>query len=130
MFTIAEITTAHSKVKSGADFPKYIQDLVRLGVQKYESHVSDGHVTYFGNANFSVTSPAMYEEITVSDKSDDEKLRHALKIHQQGETDYHTFCLQVAEAGVEKWQVDMQLLTCTYFDKSGGQMVVEKIPNI
>lgn len=27
MFTITQIENAHSKVKSGADFPKYIQDL-------------------------------------------------------------------------------------------------------
>ena len=30
MFTIAQIKEAHDKVKSGADFPKYIQDLINL----------------------------------------------------------------------------------------------------
>jgi hypothetical protein len=30
MFTIEQIDQAHSKVKSGADFPKYIQDLKNL----------------------------------------------------------------------------------------------------
>jgi hypothetical protein len=33
MFTIAQIKKAHSKVKSGEDFPVYIQDLIALGVQ-------------------------------------------------------------------------------------------------
>jgi hypothetical protein len=27
MFTLQEIKDAHSKVKSGADFPKYVHDL-------------------------------------------------------------------------------------------------------
>ncbi len=27
MFTVEQIKTAHSKVKSGADFPAYIQDI-------------------------------------------------------------------------------------------------------
>ena len=27
MFTVEQITQAHSHVKSGADFPKYIQDI-------------------------------------------------------------------------------------------------------
>ena len=30
MFTIKQIKDAHSKVKSGADFPKYMQDIIVL----------------------------------------------------------------------------------------------------
>ncbi len=37
MFTIAQIKEAHDKVKSGADFPKYIQDLINLGVIGYDT---------------------------------------------------------------------------------------------
>jgi hypothetical protein len=32
MFAVEQIKTAHSKVKSGADFPAYIQDIKKLGV--------------------------------------------------------------------------------------------------
>ena len=32
MFTIQQIKDAHSKVKSGADFPQYMQDIIALGV--------------------------------------------------------------------------------------------------
>ena len=32
MFTIQQIKEAHSKVKSGSDFPKYVQDIIALGV--------------------------------------------------------------------------------------------------
>lgn len=31
MFTIEQIKTAHSQVKSGADFPAYIQEIKKLG---------------------------------------------------------------------------------------------------
>ena len=34
IFELKEINEAHSKVESGADFPKYIQDLIKLGVTK------------------------------------------------------------------------------------------------
>lgn len=34
MFTIQQIKDAHSKVKSGADFPAYIQDIKKLGVDR------------------------------------------------------------------------------------------------
>ena len=46
MFTLDQIKAAHSQVKSGADFPKYIQDIGKLGVLKYEHFVADGHTTY------------------------------------------------------------------------------------
>ena len=41
MFTLEQIKSAHSKVKSGADFPNYVQDIIKLGVIFYETHVSD-----------------------------------------------------------------------------------------
>ncbi len=45
MFTVEQIKTAHSKVKSGADFPAYIQDINKLGVASYETFVTDGHTS-------------------------------------------------------------------------------------
>ena len=32
MFTVEQIKAAHSKVKSGADFPAYIQEIKALGL--------------------------------------------------------------------------------------------------
>ena len=51
-----------------------------------------------------------------------------LKTHQQGGTDYPTFCNDCAKSGVEKWIVDMKRMTCTYYDKKGNEMLVEQIP--
>lgn len=36
MFTIHQIKEAHAKVKTGADFPSYIQDLTALGIERYD----------------------------------------------------------------------------------------------
>jgi hypothetical protein len=44
MFTVEQIKTAHGKVKSGADFPAYIQDIKKLGVTSYETFVTDGRL--------------------------------------------------------------------------------------
>lgn len=128
MFTIEQIKAAHSKVRSGADFPKYIQELINLGVVSYDAFVADGHTEYFGEADFQLRSAAKYETIPVAESGGIEKFKHYLKIHQQGETDYLTFCSHCAESGVEKWRVDTKRMTCTYFDKNGDQMLVEKIP--
>jgi hypothetical protein len=35
MCTVAQIKAAHSKVKSGADFPAYIKESKALGVTQY-----------------------------------------------------------------------------------------------
>jgi len=47
MFTIEQIKDAHAKVKSGADFPAYVQEVIRLGVTRYETYVADGQTHYF-----------------------------------------------------------------------------------
>jgi uncharacterized protein YbcV (DUF1398 family) len=38
-------------------------------------------------------------------------------MHQQGKTDFPTFCKHAAETGVEKWRVDISQMTCTYLIK-------------
>jgi len=128
MFTIEQITAVHSKVKSGADFPAYVHDMKALGVVHYENHVSDGHTTHYGNDGFVLQGPARYAALSVSDSPSSEDLKRVIKEHQQGLTDFLTVSRQAAEAGVEKWQVHMIDLTCTYFDRSGAVMMVEEIP--
>jgi len=63
MFTIEQIKEAHAKVKSGADFPNYIQDLIILGVKGYDTFVSDGHTEYYGVNNYTVASEEKYRNI-------------------------------------------------------------------
>ncbi len=130
MFTIEQIKEAHAKVKSGADFPKYIQELKALGLVSYDNYVSDGHTLYRGAGGFSLVSDAKYPAMEVADTASVERLQHALIIHQQGQTDYPTFCKQAVEAGVERWTVNTVEMTCTYFDKAGNAMVVEEIPAV
>ena len=128
MFTVEQIKEAHSKVRSGADFPTYIQDLKKLGVTYYETFVADGHTDYYGIDNYKATSSAQYEVLTVADTSKGEQFKTDLKIHQKGKTDYPTFCSDCARAGIEKWAVSMKEMTCTYFDKAGNEILTEEIP--
>ncbi len=127
MFTIDQIKEAHSKVKSGTDFPTYIQALIKLGVIRYITYVTDGHTVYFGNNNYQVQSEAKYsikeiEEINVN------QFLQALKTHQDGQTDYLTFCSQSAGFGIDNWEVNTIEMTCTYHDKIRNKILIEKIP--
>jgi len=128
MFTIEQINEAHSKVKSGADFPEYIQDIKSLGVTAFETWVKDSHTDYSGTNNYQTSSKPLYEDLTIADNTNKEKFVCYLKSHQQGETDYFTFCKHCAETGIEKWLVSLNEMTCTYYDKAGNEILVEQIP--
>jgi uncharacterized protein YbcV (DUF1398 family) len=127
MFTLDQIKAAHSKVKSGADFPRYVQDLIQLGVSSYETFVADGNTIYKGQDNETVHSGAKYPALAVSDQSNKHQFTTDLKLHQQGGSDYPTFCQQSAAHGIEKWRSDLGKMTCTYYDKAGTEILVETI---
>ena len=128
MFTVEQIEQAHEKVKSGADFPKYIQEIKALGVVVFETWVTDSHTDYFGLDNYQTKSNPQYDTLTISEVTDKEKFSQYLKIHQQGQTDYYTFCTHCAETGIEKWIVSLDKMTCIYVDKTGNEIFEEKIP--
>lgn len=128
MFTIEQIKQAHDKVQTGADFKNYIQDIINLGVLGYDTFVNDGRVAYFGANNFSVSTSEKYPVIQIAPNANKERFIEFLVIHQDGQTDYLTFCKDAAKCGIAQWRVDIIEMTCTYFDVSGGAIVIEKIP--
>ncbi|WP_026450041.1 DUF1398 domain-containing protein [Aequorivita capsosiphonis] len=130
MFTIEAIELALSKTKSGAEFPKYIKEIKGMGVTAFETWVEDGHTNYFGKNEYQTESTPKYDTLTIATKSDKVKFSQYLKIHQKGETDYFTFCKHCAETGIEKWIVDLDKMTCTYYDKSENEILIEKVPTV
>jgi uncharacterized protein YbcV (DUF1398 family) len=128
MFTVEQIKAAHGKVKSGADFPAYIQEIKKMGVTHYEAYVADGHIDYHGVDNYTATVPPKYEPISIAKTPEIDKFKADLKAHQEGKTDYLTFINMCATFGIEKWVVFMEKMTCTYYDLAGNEILVEKIP--
>jgi len=129
MFTVQQIKEAHSKVASGADFPKYMQDIIALGVTSFETFVTDNHTNYYGKNNFQTASEGFTTTLKIAEKSNIEQFKSDLKAHQQGKTDYITFLNDCAKSGVEKWIVKMDKMTCIYYDLDENEMVVETIPS-
>lgn len=128
MFTVEQIKAAHSKVKSGADFPAYIQEIKKMGVTFYETYVNDGHTDYFGANDYKTTSIAKYDSQQIAKTTNIEQFKADLKAHQQGKTDFMTFIGMCATFGIEKWTVCMEKMTCTYYDLAGNEILVENIP--
>ncbi|QEC53519.1 uncharacterized protein YbcV (DUF1398 family) [Anseongella ginsenosidimutans] len=128
MFTLEQVKKALAKVKTGADFPAYVQELKKLGVTWYETFVSDVHSNYHGENGYTIPSPPIFAPVEIADVPSESRLREAIKKHQAGETGFPTIRQQAANAGVHKWKVDIQALTCTYYDRAGHVILVEEIP--
>lgn len=128
MFTIEQINTAHSKVKSGADFPAYIAELKKLGIVSYNAFVADGHIEYYGNNNYRINSSPKYSAVLIAGTANKEQFKADLRAHQQGKTDYPTFLNDCCKSGINKWIISMEKMTCSYYDKAGNEVVTELIP--
>ncbi|WP_292009348.1 DUF1398 family protein [Chryseobacterium sp.] len=129
-FTIDEIQEEHRKVKSGVDFPKYIKAIKEKGVVDYIVYVSDGRAVYFDQDGQNVSTGSKYETLTIAAELNLNEFVSRLKLHQQGGTDYLTFCNDCARNGVEGWKIDLEKMTCSYFDKAENEILVELIPTV
>lgn len=130
MFSIQQIKEAHAKVKSGVDFPFYIQELSTLGILCYEQWVQDGRTIFYGTNGFQLSSEAKYPAKIIDQNRDPNQFIRDLKAHQEGKTDYKTFCTDCAKSGIEKWVVDLQAMSCTYYDQVGNKILEELIPEV
>lgn len=133
-FSEEEIAKIRAKVKSGADFPREIQEFKEIGIISYDFLVESGECIYFGEENYSLKTPSEYknfpyEKLKTSLVASKEKLQNSLIIHQKGKTDFPTFCVQAALSGVKKWKIDLKEMACIYFDSNKKEILRENIPN-
>jgi len=130
MITQDQIRQAAEKVKSGADFPRFIQDLKALGITHYDTYVDNGSTCYYGAGDDRLETPGKYPAVDVQPVGAVGQLQAALASHQQGHTDYPTFCRQAAVAGVASWTTRLVEMTVSYCDKQGAVLLVEDIPSV
>lgn len=128
MFTQERIQLVHDRLKAGISFSEYIQELETLGVKAYHTYVKDGHSEYYDEKNQTLSSSPLYPNLVVSDTCNPNQFREYLELHQQGKTSYEMFCEHCAATGIEKWLVDLQKSTCTYFAKKNTLVFEEKFP--
>jgi uncharacterized protein YbcV (DUF1398 family) len=128
MFTLENIEAAHSKVKSGTDFPAYVQELISIGVSSYQIQVSDGKTIYSSTDGHTLSGIPKYKELSIHQKVDKEQFVTALKEHQNGITDFLTFCNDCAMSGIYSWKLDFVNMTCTYLSMDNEIVLIENIP--
>lgn len=127
MFTIQQIDELHERLGSAKTLAAYVQALHALGVEHYDSYLTDGHSEYFGTGGYTLVSPPVHEALTVADVGQRELFLQHLRRHELGETSYMDMSRGLAESGVEKWTVDTVAMTMTFYDRSGNAMRVDQI---
>lgn len=83
---------------------------------------------YYGANNYKNSTVAKYDTLPIAQVANIEQFTADLKAHQQGKSDYPTFCNECAKSGIQKWTVCMDTMTCTYYDLAGNEILVERIP--
>jgi uncharacterized protein YbcV (DUF1398 family) len=127
VFTVEQIEELHGRLGNAETLSHYVRALAALGVERYDSFVFDGHSEYLGYEAQLVISDAVHEELTVAESSDRDEFFDHLRRHEQGETSYLEMSTGLADSGIERWTVDTHAMTMTFYDRSGGVLLVEQI---
>ncbi len=128
MLTIDHISQIHASVKSGSNFPQYVQDLKALGLAYYDVFICDGHSEYHAVSGEQLQTPDKYQYLEIAPKANTQALRQTIRKHQRGQINFLTFCLQAAHAGVHAWRTDITHLRCIFYDRAGHEILIEPIP--
>jgi uncharacterized protein YbcV (DUF1398 family) len=127
MFTLDQIGEIHHRFGKQSTLVPYLQALKAIGVERYDSFVSDGHSVYYGKNNHKLISPPVHPKYSIADASNLEAMLNHLDIHQKGKTGYLEMTRGLADSGVEKWTFDTIKMTLTYYSWGEREMLVEQI---
>lgn len=126
MITKDAITKAQEEFGS-RNFPMLVQAFLDLGMVSNTVNIKDGKAIYNDKDGNQVAMAAFQVE-AVAENLDKDYFMQQLKLHQSGQTDFPTFCKDTADAGIYKWDVDLLVKTCTYFDLNDQMVYSEPIP--
>lgn len=124
-----EIEKVINAEKNAGEFAQLIQELKKLGVKRYDYLVAEGMYRYFDEES-SIDLKLNGVPKEVSDQSDSEAIKSAVKRAQSGEFDFETFCELAGKAGVPVWTSDLVSKQVTYYDNHHQALLVEPIPEV
>lgn len=122
-----EMIMAAQELFSGNDFPGLVKAFLEMGIVANTVNIKEGQATYLTVEGQEVELPA-YQVEAVAEKVDEDYFIQQLRKHQNQETDFPTFCQNTAASGIYKWDVDLLVKTCSYFDLENKLVYTEAIP--
>lgn len=125
---IAEIVT-RSKAEQWP-YPRIFEALKEAGVHSYEADVASHSIIYYGHVgSYTEPPPAGFLGIKPTLAFDKPGLQLAIRRNQSQQSDFGGFLHEIASAGVQRYQVDMNERTVTYLGHAGEEYV-EKVPQL
>jgi hypothetical protein len=118
----ARSTTSTNRLGSARTFTEYVRALKALGVD-----LADGHSEYFGQGGHRVVSPPVHEVLPLAESGQRETFLQHRRQHEQRLTTHLEMSRGLARSRIEKWAVDTDRMTMTFYDKAGREMLVEQI---
>lgn len=126
-FKLSAIQQAHQQF-TGVDFPKLFMAFKDMGMTYNIVNIQDGTATYVHQSEDDIVTSSVKSNHPVAPSSNQSIVQDVLTRHQQGQTDFETFCDEMAQAGIYKWHIDIQAGTCTYIDLQEQAIISELIP--
>ncbi|HEA6487676.1 TPA: DUF1398 family protein [Staphylococcus aureus] len=126
-FKLSAIQQAHQQF-TGVDFPKLFKAFKDMGMTYNIVNIQDGTATYVHQSEDDIVTSSVKSNHPVAPSSNQSIVQDVLTRHQQGQTDFETFCDEMAQASIYKWHIDIQAGTCTYIDLQEQAIISELIP--
>ncbi|HCY1491980.1 TPA: DUF1398 family protein [Staphylococcus aureus] len=126
-FKLSAIQQAHQQF-TGVDFPKLFKAFKDMGMTYNIVNIQDGTATYVHQSEDDIVTSSVKSNHPVAPSLNQSIVQDVLTRHQQGQTDFETFCDEMAQAGIYKWHIDIQAGTCTYIDLQEQAIISELIP--
>lgn len=126
-FKLSAIQQAHQQF-TGVDFPKLFKAFKDMGMTYNIVNIQDGTATYVHQSEDDIVTSSVKSNHPVAPSSNQSIVQDVLTRHQQGQTDFETFCDEMSQAGIYKWHIDIQAGTCTYIDLQEQAIISELIP--
>lgn len=129
IFSLEGIKKAQN-MYTGPDFPKLVEEYKKMGIITNTYNIERGEVTYINNLGACIIDTGIKVEFQIPDTPTYEKALLGLKRNQTGKSDFITFCNEVAQTGIYKWVVNLENMTCDYYDKNEIIVISEVIPSV
>lgn len=115
------------KMSGNGDFPKLVKSYRDYGITKFQTCASTAKTMYFDNVENCVYDEQDFFNYEIG-ALNIEQFKQDLLAHQQGKTDFPTWLELTAASGIGYWIVDLNAMTCVYYDLDNNPVHTEKIP--
>ncbi|CAH1199151.1 hypothetical protein PAECIP111893_01244 [Paenibacillus plantiphilus] len=112
-------------------YPRTFQELLGAGVISYRTSIASNHTVYRGAVSqYEETNDASVVELEVAELYQADAVKRGLAHHQRHRTPFPDFLRDMANAGVQFYEVNMEKRTINYTSGKPGESYVEAIPAV